>query len=362
MARLTSALDKNRYDIIIAAGPDGDNETGLLSFLEKKGINTRHLKYLRRSVNPLFDFCLGIIEIYKLIKKERPDILFLCSSKAGAMGSLAGRIGKVPKIIYRIGGWTFNDPRSWFSCWFYRFIEKTSAKWKDYIVNNAESDKQQAIKLGIKPRKEILTIYNGIDIDKLGFYSKEEARKKILNTSYQIQNASLVGTIANFYPAKGLKYLVEAARLLRKKNIKFIVIGGGQKRKKLEVLIKKHDLENVFFLAGAIPEAYRYLKAFDAFVLPSLKEGFPWTILEAMAAEVPVIATKVGAIPEIIESNKNGLLVEPRNPKQIAEAIAKLLNDENLRKKLAENGRKVVIEKFNLEKMIQQYENLFSLN
>lgn len=247
------------------------------------------------------------------------------------MGSLVGRLAGVKKIIYRIGGWTFNDPNPFLVKFYYKFIEKISARWKDYIINNAESDRQQAIKMGIRPRKEILTIYNGIDVDKLGFLSKKEARK-LLN----LENSDfVVGTIANNYPAKGLKYLIKAEEGFQ--DIKFVIL-------------------------SKVPDASKYLKAFDVFVLPSVKEGFPWVILEAMLAEIPVVATKVGALPKIIQNGENGILIEPRSPQQIADAITKLLNNESLRKKLAEQGKKTVIEKFNLQKMIQQYEDLFFIN
>lgn len=323
ITHLVTALDKNKYNTLVSAGPEGDDEAGLLRFLERKGISTRHLKYLRRSVNPLFDFCLGLIEIYKLVKREKPDILFLCSSKAGAMGSLVGRLAKVPKIIYRIGGWTFNDPRSFLSKTLYKFIEKFSAKWKDIIIVNSEHDRKQALELGIKPRDKIVTIYNGIG--SLEFLSREKARE-FLN----LKNSDfVVGTIANDYPSKGLKYLKKAEYELRDTDCKFIIIGTGNR---------------------FIPDAHKYLKAFDIFVLPSVKEGFPWTILEAMAAEVPIVATKVGAIPEI----QPGILVEPRNPEQLAEAIKSLVKNSELREKLTREAKKKVEEEFNLEKMVNK--------
>lgn len=353
----------HKHEIVVGAGPEGDDENGLLFKLEKNRINTRHLKYLRRGINPFFDFCLGLIEIYRLIQKERPEILFLCSSKAGAMGSLIGRLLKVPKIIYRIGGWTFNDPWPKWKKNFYLCLEKISAKWKDYIINNAESDRQQAIKLGIKPQKDIRVIYNGIDADELKNFSKQEA-KELLG----IKSKLIIGTIANFYPAKGIEFLVEAANILKESDAEFALIGEGRDKKKIRKLIASYKLEKKFYLVGDFftrisrREADKYLKAFDIFVLPSVKEGFPSVILEAMAAEIPVIATKVGAIPEIIQDGKNGILVEPKNPKAIAKAIDGLLKNPNLGHKLAKLGRKTVIEKFNLNKMIKQYEDLFSIN
>ena len=499
------------YELVVAAGMEGDDEKGLLAMLERAGISVRRLKYLRRGINPLFDFCLGIVEIYRLVKKEKPDVLFLCSSKAGAIGSLAAhlyrryarinlasqdaqiradtdnkellysdvtykirgacfkvwkqfrgafkekiienalmaelencglkietqkripisyegrevgvyvpdaivndkvlielkskprltredqkqfwlylkgskyRLGllinfgkqleikrkvydtarnnsasisvlpkaqnqrlsaKLPRVIYRIGGWTFNDPWPKWKKKIYILIEKWTARWKDIIIVNAECHRKQAIELGIKPKKEILTIYNGLG--NLEFLSREKA-KEFLNLE---DSDFVVGTIANDYPSKGLKYLKKAAEILKDKNIKFTIIGKGNR---------------------FVPEAYKYLKAFDVFVLPSVKEGFPWVILEAMAAEVPIVATKVGALPEILEnpstsldseldsrsSGQAALLVGPGDAKALSQAILTLLENYSFRISMAESAKKVVEEKFSLEKMVNEIEKLF---
>lgn len=318
---LVNGLEK--YEIVVGSGLEGDDKNGLLNLLEKQGIKTERLKYLRRSINPFFDLS-GLLEIKKLLKKEKPDILFLCSTKAGFLGSLANKLANNlytsvhknsrPLVIYRIGGWTFNDPWPKWKKLLYIWLEKISAKWKDHIVNNAESDKQQAIKLGIKPRKENLVIYNGIG--ELEFLIKEEARRFL-----QLQNFDfVVGTIANDYPSKGLKYLKTAMRGI---DGKLVIIGKGSQY---------------------IPDAYKYLKAFDVFVLPSVKEGFPWVILEALKAEIPIVATCVGAVPEILNQ-----CIEPGN---VAELIKAIKNPKRFE----------FNEKFSLKLMIKRYEDLFSIN
>jgi len=352
--RLITNLDLSKYDISVAAGPEGNDANGLLFNLRKRGFRLFSLKFLKRGINPVIDF-LGLIEIYRLIKKDRPDIVFLCSTKAGVLGSLAAKPNH-KKVIYRIGGWTFNDPRPKRKNNFYLWLEKKTAKFKDIIVNNAESDTRQAKELGIVPRKEILTIYNGVDAESLNFLPREKAKEFL-----KIKSGFLVGTIANFYPAKGLEYLMETAHLLKDKDIKFVIIGDGQERERLDKLSKKWGLESVF-MPGAVPESYRYLKAFGAFVLPSLKEGFPWTIIEAMAAEVPVIATKVGAIPEIIEDKKTGFLADVRNPQQIAKLIILLSKDKNLSEKIAKAAKESVVKNFNIKQMLKKYEDLFFID
>ncbi|MFZ5559397.1 MAG: glycosyltransferase family 4 protein [Patescibacteria group bacterium] len=381
--RLITNLDLAKYDILVAAGPEGNDPNGLLFTLKKEGFRIFSLKFFKRSINPLVDFW-GLIEIYKLIKKEKPDIVFLCSSKAGFLGSLAAHFYRSgltristqknaddfsvnprnyprksaapPRVVYRIGGWSFNDPWPKWKKKLFILLEKWTTGFKDIIITNAETDTEQAERLGIKPKENIITIYNGISIEKLDFLSRDEA-KIFLGIPLDF----VIGIIANLYPTKGLEYLIQAANILKIQDTKYkiLIIGEGQERKKLENLIKKYNLEDVIILAGAIPDAYKYLKAFDIFVLPSVKEGFPWTILEAMAAEVPVIATEVGAIPEIIENNKNGILIEPKNPNDLAESIKRLINDKNLREKLAKEARKTVEEKFRLDRMVSEIEKLF---
>jgi glycosyltransferase involved in cell wall biosynthesis len=364
--RLITNLDLAKYDILVAAGPEGNNADGLLFNLKKDGFKNISLKFLKRGINPLIDF-LGLAETFRLIKKEKPDTVFLCSTKAGILGSIAGRLAGAPKTIYRIGGWTFNDPWPEWKKKLYIWLEKKTAKFKDFIVNNAESDRQQAINLGIKPKREIITIYNGIG--NLDFLEKESAKAEIFRRIPDAENATentkIIGTVANFYPPKGLEYLIEAANILKESDAKFIIIGEGQERARLENIIEKYGLKNVF-LTGVLPEAWKYLKAFDIFVLPSVKEGFPWTVIEAMAAGIPVVATGVGAVPEIltssIDSEESGILISPKEPYQIVEAIELLLKDKELIKLLISRAEKSVAERFNLSKMVKEYENLFFID
>ncbi|GAH80154.1 unnamed protein product, partial [marine sediment metagenome] len=172
---------------------------------------------------------------------------------------------------------------------------------------------------------------------------------------------------AHLYPRKGLQYLIRAAYLIINRGLDpnhqilspvFIIVGKGRERARLESLIKKYHLEKNIFLVGAIPDAYKYLKAFDIFVLPSVTEGFPWTILEAMASEVPIIATKVGVIPEILKDRKNALLVEARESKQLAKAIESLIKDSKLKENVIQQARETVEKKFTLKKMINKIEHL----
>ncbi|KKL12118.1 hypothetical protein LCGC14_2538960, partial [marine sediment metagenome] len=212
---------------------------------------------------------------------------------------------------------------------------------------------------------KIIRIYNGINSEELGFLPKQEAKAFLFNKipEHGVQDAKyVIGTVANFYRTKGINYLINAISLLeaeyRRLDVRCIVIGDGKQRPELEKLIEKHNLKNKVFLVGRVPDAYRYLKAFDIFVLPSLKEGFPWIILESMSAEVPIIATKVGALEEIIENNKQGILIQPKNAEELAENISKLIKNPELAQQFKKQARKR-LERFSSFNMVKQTEELF---
>ena len=357
---LVTHLDPALYESIVTSQP-GE----LLDMLRSANIPVQPLKRLRRDISPLGDI-LAVLEIRKLLNREKPDVLFLLSSKAGFLGSLAAwlqhysdTLAYRSKIIYRIGGWSFNDPQSRLTRKLYIAAEKISARWKDVIIVNSEHDRLQAQQLGIKPRGKLVAIYNGIDSSSLDFLSRDEAREKLEKLfPYQLKAISykLVGCIANFYKTKGLPYLIEAIAVIHKAHpdAELVLIGDGGERRNIETRIMEHGAKDYIFLAGHLSEAWRYLKAFDIFVLPSLKEGFPWVLLEAMAAEVPIVATAVGAVPEIITNSENGLVVEPGNAKVLQKIMETLLTDKTLGAQLAKRGKETVLQKFKIDDMFRK--------
>ena len=361
---LISHLDKDAYELLVAVGSSGNGD--FLRVLKAGGIPYQTLKFLKRE--PMINDIRAVFEIRNLVKKYRPDILFLNSSKAGFIGSLASvfptRINAV-KVIYRIGGWTFNDPWPKWKKWLWIILEWFSAKWKDVIIVNNQHDLNQAKKLRIKPRRQIALIHNGIEVYKLDLMEPGQARTKLLEKAAKssgriLQAKNIVGTIANFYPTKGLEYLIGAADYFNdNEDLVFFIIGDGELRPELEKMIREKGLERKVFLLGQIPDAYRFLSAFDVFVLPSVKEGFPWVLIEAMSAKLPVIATDVGAVPEIIDDHKNGLLVKPKSPDGLADKIKEVLENDHLRNELGIQAHQTVLFKFELDKMVEKIEALF---
>lgn len=359
-------LNPQNYQFMVATGGNGQ----LIEKLREKKIGVIPIKNFSNA--PGLKNFLTFLEIFKLIKNFKPDILYLLSSEAGFIGSIAGGFyrffskNKKPKIIYRIGGWAFKEPRSIFIKKIYLWAEKISAPFKDVIITNSEFDRHLAIKNKITPPNKIITVYNGLDVDNLKFLSKKEARIFIESKiKHPLNNSVLIGTIANLYKNKGLDYLILAAARIKGKLLEpssipiFIIIGSGIESNNLKSLIKKYKMENQFFLTDNIPNAYECLKTFNLFVLPSVKEGQPWTILEAMAAGVPIVATNIAGIPEMIENEKSGLLVEPADPEALSLAIEKMLTHPSLASECSKNALEIVKEKFDIAEMIRKNEELF---
>lgn len=368
LVRLIRELDQTTFLPMVVAGSDGSHE---IKKMLPTGVPYVAANNLKRNPGIVQDI-RAVFELRRIICDLRPHILFLNSSKAGFIGSLAARLFITPRpmIIYRIGGWTFNDPWPTWKRAMFRWMERLSAWLKDYIVVNSRHDLEQAKTFHIKPRQKVVLIHNGID-PFAEFLSPEEARLKLFDQiarTYVGQNKGgqarlfhakhLIGTVANFYPAKSLTTLIESMAHIDEQTA-CVIIGDGTLRPELETLIRTLHLEGRVFLAGKIPAAHRYIPAFEAFILSSVKEGFPWVVLEAMAAKVPVIATRVGAVPEIIESGRNGTLIDPGNSLQIAEAVRELLNNDRLHQEYAIIGHQTVLHQFNLRSMVEAYGHLF---
>ncbi len=245
-------------------------------------------------------------------------------------------------------------------------IKKHFLKKISKIVTVSDNNAKLLKQLYPNHSKKISVIHNGLDLEwwhsqLLRFPNQD--RKEIKENIFQAREDSLILiTIAALHERKGLRYLIEAMHKITAKfpNTKLAIVGEGPEENELRKLVEKLEMENHVELLGRRKETPKLLKSSDVFVLPSRREAFGMVNLEAMVTGLPVVATKVGGIPEIIENGKNGFLVEPENSDALAEKILKLIKDPELRNKIGEAGYKTVVEKFDAEKMAQQYEKIYA--
>ncbi len=202
------------------------------------------------------------------------------------------------------------------------------------------------------PERKLALINNGIG--PIDFFPREEARAFFAEKIGRpiAPHTYLVGTNAELTRNKGIHHLISASGSCAREALT-LIIGEGHERSSLEHSLEKTGLQNAVHLLGFIPDAARYLKGLDIFVLPSLKEGLPYTIMEAMAAGLPVISTQVGGIPDLVEHRKNGLLVRPKDPPALAAALRTLMTQEELKAELSQASPGKIKSKFGLAQMIQ---------
>ncbi len=358
------------FNISVAFGEQGEKGE-LAKQLKQANIKYYVIPHLKRAISPINDL-KALIEIIKLIKKLKPNIIHLNSSKISILGSLVGFLIKSEilnlksEIIYTVHGWVFNEPMPAWKKLFYKYAEKFTAIFKHKIICVSEFDRQTAIKEKICNPKKLTTIHNGIE--QINFLPKEQASEKlfrIINKS-EIRNPKSeirIGTIANLYPTKGLEHLIQAIHLLISNYqlpITAIIIGEGEERKNLEDLIGQLNLKNNVILTGRINNAAELLPAFDIYVCSSVKEGLSYTIIEAMQAGLPVVATNVGGNPELIQDHQTGLLAQAKNPQDLAEKIQELINNPDLQQKLGSEAKQKAEAEFNLEKMVEKTKKIYS--
>lgn len=353
---LATRLPKEKFDVSVVLGGDGL----LADKLRGSNIRIITISSLLRDVN-IFKDAVTFFTLWKLFRTERPDVVHLNSAKVSGLGALAARLAHVPKIIFTAHGWAFNEERVLPSRIIIKFLS-----WMTILLSHktiaVSKSVQNDTNLWPLVKNKIITIKNGVKEPE--FYTREVAKTKLfaqVNGSLPL-NAFIVGTIAELHKNKGLEYAIEALAKLIPKNpsLRYFILGEGEEKSRLNALVEHHGLQGRVFLLGYVEDAARFLKAFDVFLLPSIKEGLPFVVLEAGLARVPVIATKVGGIPEVIEDGKTGLLVAPRDSEAIAGAAQTLIADRTLAEHLEEALRYKIANEFSLEQTFRETSDVYT--
>ncbi len=342
---LATSLPKEEFDIVVACG-EGEI---LKEKLREVNIEVFDLKNSKRDISISGDIKL-FFEIRRLIKQEKPDILHLNSSKIGGVGALAGRIEKVPNIIFTAHAWAFNENRNYFSKIIIKILHFITVFLSHSTIAVAEKVKRDISSLGSIKNKVIL-IHNGIKNFKL--LSKKESLEKLGIE----KDKTIIMSISELHYNKGIDVALKGISLLEKDKrdkIIYLVLGDGEEKNSIEKLIEDLGIQENVRLLGFVPDAKSFLSSTDLFLLPSRTEAFPYVILEAGFAGIPIIATSVGGVPEVIKDMQNGILVHRKNPKEIAEAIYYYLNHKDKQKEFSKNIKQTISESFSFDKMLEQ--------
>jgi glycosyltransferase involved in cell wall biosynthesis len=350
---LATSFDKNIFDVTVALGGNGILKTKLT----EANINVVSIPDLERDIS-LFKEIKVFKFLYNFFNEKHFDVIHLNSSKISALGSIAAKISGVPKIIFTAHGWAFNEKRSFISKVFIKTIYWLTIMICDTTIAVSQNIKQRIIGWPFVSNK-ITVIENGVK--EINFYDEEIAREKFYEINSKINKEKfLIGTIAELHHIKGLDILIESAKEFSKnENVQFVIIGDGEIKNELENQIKENMLENKVILLGFLDNAAKYLKAFDLFILPSRSEAMALVILEAGLANVPIIASRVGGIPEIISNKNLGKLFDSENSKQLTSLIQETLNNYSEAKQQSNNLKQNILENFTYKKMLEKTTELY---
>lgn len=312
------------------------------------GIPCFQIGRLTRDISVIDEFRV-FFSLIRLLRKEKPDVLHLNSSKAGGLGALAGRIAGIKTIVFTAHGWAFTEPRNMFSKILFGILHYFTVDLSHITIANSNATASYTTWWPFAGKK-IHTVHLGIE--ELIFADRNEARAELIAkdpTLAATKDALWIGTIAELHRNKGLDVGVRAWKRAGVRDAQWVVLGGGEEEAHLEAQARATD--GVHFL-GDTPNASAYLRAFDIFLLPSRTESFGYVLLEAGLAELPVIATKAGGIPEVVGGA--GLLVPVNDPGELARALTELAANTDKRELLGNALASRVREKFSLSKMFDE--------
>ena len=294
----------------------------------------------------------------KALRKIRPDVVHTHKYKDSFIGTLVARSLGIPYVVRIVHGL----PEPFMGLRNAKMVAYTAADrlmtgwFVDRVV--AVSSDIEKVLIGMYGSNRVSCIHNGIDLEAVRVTTSREAFRR----KWQIpEDAVVIGTVGRLVPVKGHAILLEATRILQASigNVALVLVGDGPLRKDLEANAKRLGLEKSVIFAGQQDQSYDFMNMMDVFVLPSLHEGIPMVVLEALALQRPVVATRVGGIPEVIEHGQTGFLAEPSDASSLARLLQRLVEDLPMAVSIGKAGRTRVEEKFTARTMAGKTAELY---
>ena len=363
---LEENLDKRLFESKLVVGAVNINE-GDMSFLAReRGLSLIEIPELSNQ-SGLIANLIALFKLYRVTKKEKPHIAHLHLLKARILGGLAAKLAGVPIIIETFHGNLFREYYGFLKTCIILILEKFVGNFvADWIIAISPSQKEELVQNGVANADKIRVINIGLELER--FLNIRDKSGEFKNELGLRDNVLLVGIVGRLVPIKGHTYFLEAAKEVLevikdlspiRSGIRFLVVGDGELRRELEEYCKELGIGDFVIFTGWRVDLERIYTDMDVVVLSSLNEGTPVSIIEAMASEKAVVATRVGGVPDVVEDGVSGLLVSPKDPKALAQAIIRLLNDPELRAVLGREGRKRVYPKYDVRTLVKNMKDFY---
>lgn len=353
-----SRLDKAKYETVLMSGVTNDPDAEIAGFTARENIDYIFVPQLVREINLLRD-AIAFCKIFRFIKKGKFDIVHTHTSKAGILGRWAAKLAGVKIIVHTPHGHIFYGYFGRFKTKFFIFLETITARITDKIITLTQVGKDEHIKFGIAPGEKFIPVYSGIEIERfINFKPDSDGEKKKLNI---LPGIFVIGTVSRLDPVKGNRYFIFALPAIVKvfPGLKAVFVGEGSEKEQLISYTRELGIYDNVIFTGERQDVRGLMCAFDIFVLSSLNEGMGRCLLEAQALGLPVVATEIGGVPEVIKNGLTGILVPPADPEALSAAIISLLKDEARRLEMGREAKKWVDNRFSVEAMVNKISELY---
>jgi glycosyltransferase involved in cell wall biosynthesis len=342
-------LDRERYYLSLAA----DRGDYLVEPIRKLGVGVHFLPMMRSR----FDLAAAR-RIARVARMEGADLLHLHGTRAAFFGGLARKMLPETKTVYTVHGFSFHKELDFARERFYLGLERLLGKWHDRLISVCESDRSEAVRRHVCRSTRIETIPNAIDLDSFDPSQVNGAFRGSLGIN---NGTRLVGTAGRWVSQKGIEHFLSGAALIREKHsdVKFVIVGEGKLESKLKEQADKTGLSDAVVFAGPRSRMADVYNGLNVFVLASLWEGQPLSLIESLAMETPTVATRTAGNPEIVAHEQTGLLVPPRDPEGIADAVVRMLDNPEWARTLGKRGRKAMLSRCSLANMARKTQAVY---
>ena len=348
-------LKKRGYETALACAPGGK----LNSLVSSRGMRVIPFKNLVQPLHPLKD-SLVVLDLARFLKTHPYHIVHTHNSKAGFVGRLAAKLARVPAVVHTVHGFSFHDQEPPWRQGLFRSMERLAAQWCDQLIFISQPLMAWALREGIGKKEKMTRIYSGIELDR--FQPVSEEKKMDLRRKWGLgEQDAVVGIVSKLWDGKGHVQLLDAFQQIHrtKKEAKLVIVGEGYRLRDLRRRVDTLGLDGSVLFAGFQADVAPLVATFDAAVLPSLFEGMGRVLLEAMAMGKPVVASRVGGIPDLVEHGVNGFLVSPGSVEDLKEALLKILNNPSLARKMGQAGRERIKSEFDALAMVDAIERVY---
>ena len=357
---LTRGLDATRFESTLVTGTENPGEGSMLDLALEQGVKPVVIPEIVGQATLKPRDLKALIALYRLMRRERPQVVHTHAAKPGVLGRVAARLAGVPVVVHTFHGHILHGYYGPWMSWLLRRMERMLAHLSDRIIAVSEQVKQDLVRYGVAPPEKICVIPLGLELDP--FLDGDVHRGALRRELGVPSDVPLVGIVGRIFPIKNHRLFLGAAALVAAKEpgARFVVVGDGTLRADMEALARELDIGERTIFTGwrrDLPKVYADL---DVLVVSSDNEGTPVSAIEAMASGCPVVATRVGGLPDLIEDAEVGHLVAPRDAEAMAGAILGLLGDGDRARRMGQSARRRVQDRYRAERLCGDIEALYT--